>query len=68
MESKEFGNGIDMDRYPSVVLISALDTPSNAFETEVFLQVRPYFEGLFFCGICTGALRRVGVLSPTRDH
>ncbi|CAL5225892.1 g8679 [Coccomyxa viridis] len=38
MEPKEYANGIDMDRYPSVVLINALDTPSTAFETEVFLQ------------------------------
>ena len=41
MESKEYANGIDMDRYPSVVLINALDTPSTSFETELFLQVGP---------------------------
>ena len=46
MGSKEYGNGIDMDRYPSVVLINALDTPSNAFETETFLQVGPLIRGL----------------------
>ena len=41
MEPKERANAIDMDRYPSVVLINALDTPSNGFETDVFLQVSP---------------------------
>lgn len=42
MASVEHVKGNCIDRYPSVVLINALDTPSNGFKTEAFWQVGPF--------------------------
>ena len=66
MESKEYANGIDMDRYPSVVLINALDTPSTGFETEVFLQVGPPWSVCYSLGLSGACHGRSGHLARSR--